>query len=55
MDDIELAQIQLDGEAQLIADHPTANSTTMHSRLIRQHINLCISGTAYLPSPAKPP
>ena len=36
------------GVALLIADTRPANSTTMHSRLVHQDRNLCLSGTACL-------
>ena len=40
--------INLDWVAPLIADPPQCNSTTMHSRLVRQDRNVCINRTVYL-------
>ena len=42
---------KFDGVALLIANHPPANSTTMHIRLVCQDINVCLDGTSYLPGP----
>ena len=39
--------------APLTEDPAPANFPTMHSRAVAQDTNLCLSGTAWLPGPAK--
>ena len=46
---------KLDKVSPLIADPPSANSTTMHRRLVRQDIHLYLGGTTFWPGPEKPP
>ena len=40
--------LKLDMVALLIADHPPANSTTIHNMLVCQDRNSCLGGTAYI-------
>ena len=40
--------------APLIADPPSASSSTIHGRLVCQERKLCCGGTAYLSGLAKP-
>ena len=46
---------KLDGVARLIADPPTANFTTLYSRLLCQDIHICIGKPPYLTGTAKRP